>query len=108
MSLLYRISESRYASRPSAQEIMTDHRSRLLLEETERARNRELQRQIQRSNLNTPEMRIRAWETAHALRLPSSSTHPVLNVVANDTGLTLTEIQEEQCARQARRTAAKL
>jgi hypothetical protein len=80
---------------------MADHRARVLLEEEERARNRQLQLEIQRSNMNPPDMRIRAWEKVHALCLPAIDTHPILIVIANDTGLTLKDVQEVQLARRA-------
>jgi hypothetical protein len=80
---------------------MADHRAQVLLEEEERARNRQLQLEIQRSNIHPPDMRIRAWEKGHGLRLPAIGTHPILIVIANDTGLTLKDVQEVQLARQA-------
>jgi hypothetical protein len=39
------------------------------------------------------------------LRLPSDATHPILDVIAIGTQLTLVEMREEQCARQVRRAA---
>ena len=55
----------------------------------------------QRSELNDAKLRIQAWEKVHALRLPSSPTHPVLQVIATATDLTLNEILEEQRQRSA-------
>jgi hypothetical protein len=40
------------------------------------------------------------------LRLPSGSAHPILEVIASGTRLTLAQVQEEQRARQAERTAS--
>jgi hypothetical protein len=54
---------------------------------------------VQRSELNPPDVRIRAWEKLHGLRLPSDSAHPILDVIAVGTRLTLAEIQAEQRAR---------
>ena len=48
-----------------------------------------------------PNVRIRAWEKLHGLRLPASSTHRILDIIAVDTRLTLAEVQEEQQARAA-------
>jgi|SRR5579863_9969906 len=54
------------------------------------------QRIEQSSELNTPAMRIRAWERLHRLTLPRGPAHAVLNVVANATRLTLEQVREEQ------------
>jgi len=43
----------------------------------------------------------------HGLRLPADSTHPILEVIATDTRLTLAEVREEQQARAAESTARK-
>jgi len=88
--------------RPSANDIIADHRARILMEENERQQKRQIQLADQRSIFNSPDARIRAWETVHGLRLPPNPSHPVLNVIATDTGLTVLEVQEEQRARLAR------
>jgi hypothetical protein len=59
----------------------------------------------QRSDRNSPEMRIRIWEKLHGLRLPADATHPILDVIAVGTRLTLVEVREEQRAREERRAA---
>jgi hypothetical protein len=59
----------------------------------------------QRSDRNSPEMRIRIWEKLHRLRLPADATHPILDVIAVGTRLTLVEVREEQRAREERRAA---
>ena len=82
--------------------ILRDYRQRLEDEERERAERRRLQMEDQRSDINGPQARIRAWETVHALRLPKSPTHPVLRVIAAATDLTLSEILEEQRQRSGR------
>jgi hypothetical protein len=56
----------------------------------------------QRSDANTPDVRIRAWEKLHGLRLPSDPAHPILDVIAVSTRLTLAQVLEEQRARAAR------
>lgn len=71
-------------------------------EESERAEKRRHELAEQCSNLNPPDVRIRAWEKVHQLRLPSDPAHPVLYVIAVSTGLTLAEVQEEQRARAVR------
>jgi hypothetical protein len=91
------------APRRNATDLINDYRARLALEEEERAQRRRLDLDEQRSHLNPPNVRIRAWEKVHGLRLPSDASHAILDVIAADTGLTLAEVLEEQ---QARRTYA--
>src|SRR5262249_53075432 len=93
--------ENRNAARRSVGETMQEHRDRIALEERERAQRREEQLADQRSDINSPEMRIRAWEKMHALRLPTTADHPVLDVIARATRLTLEQLREEQRARAA-------
>lgn len=88
-----------------ATELVRTHAERLALEERERAQRRLLELAEQRSDLNPPAVRIRAWEKLHALRLPQDPGHPVLDVVASNTGLTLAQVREEQSARVAQRAA---
>lgn len=75
---------------------MRDYRQRLADEQFERAERRRMELADQRSELNDAKARIRAWEKAHALRLPTSPTHPVLQVIAEATDLALKDILEEQ------------
>jgi hypothetical protein len=50
----------------------------------------------QRAPERTPEARVRTWESLHQVRLPRSPHHAVLTVVAEQTGLALTELYEVQ------------
>jgi hypothetical protein len=93
------------APHPSAREVLRDHRARLALEEEERAHQRRLELAVQRSDMNPPDVRIRAWEKVHGLRMPSDAMHPILDVIAVGTRLTLAEVHAEQRARAAPRTA---
>lgn len=95
--------ENGNVSRPAVGETVREHRERIALEERERALRREEQLADQRSDLNSPEMRIRAWEKMHALRLPTAAAHPVLGVIARETRLTLEQVHEEQRARATHR-----
>jgi hypothetical protein len=88
------------APRRSAADLHTDQQERAAIEE-ERAERRRHDLEELRSNLNLPTVRIRAWEKMHGLRLPSGAAHPILNVIASGTGLTLAEVQEEQQVRRA-------
>jgi hypothetical protein len=87
---------------PSPGELIKTHRARLALEEDKRAHQRRLDLEEQRSSLNSPADRIRVWEKLHGLRLPSDPSHPVLDVIAIGTRLTLSQVLEEQRARAAK------
>ncbi len=87
--------------RPTASDIILDHRARLAVEEEARAEKLRLLQAEQSSSSNPPAARIRAWEKVHGLRLPLNAAHPVLEVVSIGTHLTLAEVREEQRARGA-------
>jgi hypothetical protein len=91
---------------PRTGDLIKTPAERLAHEEYERAEKRRLELAEQRSDLNPPDVRIRTWERIHALRLPSDPAHPILDVIAISTRLTLEEVREEQRTRAAR--AAKL
>jgi hypothetical protein len=93
------------ASRPSSTELIQTHRARIAIEEAERAQQRRDELAAQCSDRNPPDVRIRIWEKLHGLRLPSASAHPILDVIALGTRLTLVEVREEQHARRARLAA---
>lgn len=80
----------------SERDVTSDFRARMKVEELERAERKRVDQLDQRSSLNSPEVRVRAWEKLHALRLPSDPNHPILDVIAVATRLTLAEVQEEQ------------
>lgn len=88
----------------TAGDLINDYRARRALEEEERAQRRRIDLEEQRSDLNPPGVRIRAWEKVHGLRMPADSTHPILEVIAGDTRLTLVEVRQEQQARVAEST----
>ena len=75
---------------------------RLAREEHERSEKRRQDLAEQCSNLNSPEVRIRTWERVHQLRMPSDPAHPILDVIAVSTRLTLEEVREEQRTRAGR------
>jgi len=75
---------------------------RLAHEEFERAEKRRRDLAEQSSELNPPDVRIRTWEKVHQLRLPADPTHPILDVIALGTRLTLVDVREEQRTRAAR------
>jgi hypothetical protein len=87
---------------PRTGDLIKGPAERLAHEEYERAEKRRHELAEMRSTLNAPEVRIRTWERVHQLRLPSDPEHPVLDVIAVSTRLTLAEVQEEQRTRAAR------
>lgn len=84
------------------EELLIDFRRRLELDAEERVERRRLDIAEQTLEPNIPGVRIRAWEKVHALRMPSSAEHPVLNVIAFDTELSLADVHEEQRVRSQR------
>ncbi|HYM43216.1 MAG TPA: hypothetical protein VET46_10685 [Steroidobacteraceae bacterium] len=90
---------------PIASQLIPTAADRLAHEEQERAERRRRDLAEQRSDANPPDVRIRAWEKLHGLRLPADAAHPVLDVVAVGTRLTLAQVREEQSARAARAAA---
>lgn len=89
-----------------ANDLIGTHAERMAREAEERQEKRLLVLAEQCSSVNSPDVRIRAWERAHALCLPSDPWHPVLRAVAMSTGLTIAQVQAEQGVRRARRTAS--
>jgi hypothetical protein len=94
-------------SKPRTTDLIRTHAERLALDEYARAQKRLLDLAEQKSAVNPPEVRIRAWEKVHALRLPADPEHAVLHLVAMSTGLTLAQVRQEQRARLAVRTAPR-
>jgi hypothetical protein len=82
---------------------LPDYRERRAFEEFERAERRRANLAQQSATVNSAELRIRAWEKAHQLRVPVDPLHPVLDAIAAATRLTLAEVQEEQRRRSAPR-----
>ncbi len=83
-------------------DLVTTPLERLAHEEFERAEKRRQELAEQCSEHNPPDVRIRTWERVHQLRLPSDPAHPILDVIAISTRLTLAEVREEQRTRAAR------
>jgi hypothetical protein len=72
--------------------------------ESKLQRQRDLEEQS--SKLRSASERIQLWEKLHGARLPSKRNHPVLAVVAADTGLTLAQVGAEQRQRTEGKPAA--
>jgi len=92
-----------YMTTPGTSDQVRTPAERLAHAEYERAEKRRLELAEQRSDLNSPEVRIRTWERIHALSLPFDPAHPILDVIAVGTRLTLEEVRGEQRTRAARR-----
>ena len=90
---------------PAATHVVQTPAERFAQEERERAERRLRQLAEQRSDENPPDARIRTWERLHGLRLPSDPAHPILDVIAVSTRLTLAQVRDEQAARAARASA---
>ena len=97
------MTEKPSASRPIV-DIIRTHAERLAQDAEERLQQRQRALAEQSSTANPPDVRIRAWEKVHALRMPGDAAHPVLDVIAYGTGLTLEQIREEQRVRLALHT----
>lgn len=88
-----------------ATDAATRYATRLTREQFEGAERAQRERVEQASELNTPAVRIRAWERLHRLALPREAAHAVLDVVATATRLTLEQVREEQRRRSEPATA---
>jgi hypothetical protein len=69
--------------------------------EAERAASRQLEIDAQSEGSSSPQERIRLWERLHALNLPQGGTHPLIAVIAQQTSLSLLDVQGEQQRRLA-------
>lgn len=82
-----------YAAPPNT---VAEHRLRVQRAEEEQAAIRASELAAQVSPANDAEKRIRIWEQRHALRLPRSSGHVLVKVIATQTRLTVSDVHEEQ------------
>jgi hypothetical protein len=73
-----------------------EYRRKIREAEHERAMLRAEELAAQISPTKHPGERIRIWERLHALRLPRSSGHVLVTVIATQTRLTLGQVHEEQ------------
>jgi hypothetical protein len=87
-------------------EVLSDYRQRRALEERARAELKRTDLAEQHSAANCADLRIRAWERVHGLRMPSDPKHPALHAIAAATQLALTDVLNEQGLRAARHASA--
>lgn len=92
---------SLFRSLPNAGASNADYRKRV--EELKAEADERRQRQIdeQTSPLNSPSVRIRAWERLHQLDLPRDPAHRLVQVIAANTGLSADDVRAEQTSRAA-------
>ena len=93
-----------------ADDLTMDFRARLMHQQAEYAAQRRLDLAAQSSRLNSAEERIRIWERLHEVNLPRDPAHRLVEIIATNTGLTDTDVRDEQRrraeVRQARVAAA--
>jgi hypothetical protein len=78
-----------------------DRRRRMALLQAEAIEQRQRELAEQSSPLNSPSMRIRAWERLHQVDLPRDPAHRLVTVIAANTGLSIHDVREEQTSRAA-------
>ena len=81
------------------------HAELLAEQAQEKAYQRQLELEELKSDLNSAERRVRTWEKVHGLLLPRSPSHPILDLIAVKTRLTLQEVLQVQSSDAARRAA---
>jgi hypothetical protein len=101
----YQTYASQSQSRP-ASEIAAERREQIAadLAAMQERKDRDLVQQTAMES--SPETRISLWERRHGLALPRSPQHPLLQFVANSTGLQMAQVIEEQTRRERRRATA--
>jgi hypothetical protein len=72
---------------------------RLAAEQLERAERNRAAREEMRSDQSSVPQKIRAWEKLHGLQLPRDPNHLILRVIAQQTGLSMHAVLEEQHGR---------
>ena len=77
-------------------EHVRSHAEMLAAQAQANAAKRQLEFEELRSDLNSPEQRVRVWEKVHGLSLPRDPEHPILDLIATKTRLTLQEVREVQ------------
>jgi hypothetical protein len=84
---------------------MMDYRARLVHQQAEAAERRRTDLAEQCSRLKTAEERIRIWERIHEVTLPRDSEHRLVAIIAANTGLTDSDVRDEQQRRATLRAA---
>lgn len=82
-----------------------EHRRRVQQAADDRAAQRSSEIESQASPMKDAQERIGIWEQLHALRLPRTSGHALVRVIATQTGLTVGQVREEQQRRAGTETS---
>ncbi len=86
-------------------ELIRTHAEMLAAEAEAHAAKRRVELEELRSDLLSPEQRIRAWERVHGLTLPRDPNHHILGAIALETRLTLEQVRAVQHDDALRRMA---
>jgi hypothetical protein len=81
-----------------------DYRTRMANLQAEALEHWQKQLAEQSSVLNSPSDRIRVWERRHQIDLPRDPGHPLVKLIAANTGLSAEEVYAEQRLRAEART----
>jgi hypothetical protein len=92
---------SPFRSLPDPTEGIESYRQRLMRLQAEAAEWRRKQIEEQSSPLNSPSVRIKAWERLHQVDLPRNPSHVLVGIIAAKTGLSADEVRAEQTSRAA-------
>lgn len=79
-----------------AGESTADYRTRMTRLRAEALEHWQKQLAEQSSVLNSPSDRIRVWERRHQIDLPRDPGHPLIKLIAANTGLSAEEVYAEQ------------
>lgn len=90
-----------FRSLPDPGEGIENYRQRLARLKAEAAEWRQKQIDEQSSPLNSPSVRIRAWERLHQVDLPRNPAHRLVDIIAANTGLSADQVRAEQSSRAA-------
>ena len=96
-------SSGRSSGSSSPDDPMMDFRARLVHQQAEAAERRRVDLAEQSSRLKTAEERIRIWERIHEVNLPRDPAHRLVEIIASNTGLTGSDVREEQQRRASLR-----
>jgi hypothetical protein len=86
---------------PRLLDSVVDRRAAAQREEKERAALRQKYLSAQTAQHREPQQRIRLWEQLHCMHLPTAAGHRLVRVIAEQTALTIEQIQAEQVRRAA-------
>jgi hypothetical protein len=99
MTLTTQVPDRRPSYLRGGEETIMEFRRRRELDAEARVERKRQDAAEQTAELNTPGVRIRAWEHVHALRMPSDPQHPILELIATATQISLAQVRQEQRTR---------